>query len=295
MTARHAAPPRKPWYLVIGSPGSGKSSLLANSGLSFQHPSAIAPDIAAATGDLARYWEADDAVFVECAGRLVGAACSSADEAAWEGLLSLLKRRRSPPTLNGAIVVAALDALTGAPANELEATMRHARKRIAQANAVLRAQLPVYLVVTKVDRLPGFASFFGASSQAEHDQVWGVTLPLGDGRSQVPGVAEGLAQAIGDLRGALSRGLLAHLHDEDDPRRAAEIFAFPKQFGSMTERLRAPIEALGGESRREPAPRLRGLYLTAAAPGFFLKRLFADVIPAEEAVVTIDARDTPAR
>ena len=301
MTARRAAAPQKPWYLVIGPPGAGKSSMLANSGFSFQNAPTIPREIVTATGDLIRYWEADDAIFLECAGGLLGATASSADEAAWEALLRRLKRHRPQRPLNGAILVSPLDALAKAAASEpeagseFEATMRRARKRIAQADAVLGARLPIYIVITKADLLPGFASSFGALRQTEREQVWGVTLPLDDGAWPPPGAAERLAQGIDDLPGNLARGLLARLHDEDDPRRAAEIFAFPNEFGSLAERLRALARTLGGESRLQPALRLRGLYLTAAEHGFFVKRLFSDVVLVEEAVVTIDPQDTPSR
>ena len=54
MTARRAAAPQKPWYLVIGSSGAGKSSMLTNSGFSFQDAPTIPGDIVTETGDLFR-------------------------------------------------------------------------------------------------------------------------------------------------------------------------------------------------------------------------------------------------
>ena len=295
MTARRAAAPQKPWYLVLGPSGAGKSSMLANSGFSFQEAPTIPGDIVTETGGLVRAWEADDAIFLECAGGLLGATPSGADEAAWADLLRRLKRHRPQRPLNGAILVAPLEALAKAAASELEATMRRARKRIAQADAILGVRLPTYVVVAKADHIPGFASFFGALRQTEREQVWGVTLPLDDEPSKTSGATERLAQGIDALRGNLGRSLFARLHDEDDPRRAAEIFAFPAEFGSLAEPLRALAGALGGDSRLQPALRLRGLYLTAADHGFFVKRLFSDVILVEEAVVTVAPQDTPAR
>jgi type VI secretion system protein ImpL len=278
MTGRASASPQKPWYLVIGPVGAGKSSMLAKSGLRFQGEPAIAPDLATAAGDLVRYWEADDAVFLECAGALVGGVARGIDETAWIALLKVLKRRRTQRPLSGAIVVAPLDA----PNSEAEATMRRARQRIAQADALLGARLPVYVVVTKVDLIPGFASYFGAPAQSWRDQVWGVTAPLPEDDATA---TARLARAVEALREPLFQGLLASLHTEDDPRKSAEIFAFPREFAALTRRLRALLEALEVGSPRQPPARVRGFYLTSAH-GFFLKRLFAEVILVEDSVVT---------
>ena len=292
MTVRRMAAPQKPWYLVIGPAGAGKSSILANSGFTFFDTPAIAPDLLAATGDLGRYWEAADAVFLECAGRLVGTTANDADEASWNALLKLLKRRHSPWPLNGAIVVAPLDALSSGLGSEIDidGAMRGARKRVAEANMSLGAQLPVYVVVTKADLLPGFASYFGALTQTERGQVWGATLPLRADGDESSDAAERLAHALDGLREPLSRGLLASLHETGDPRSGAEIFAFPRTFATLTARLRTLLEMLGAASRPQAATRLRGLYLTAA-PNFFLKRLFTEAILVEDVLVTIGSRD----
>lgn len=325
--ARSAA--EKPWYLLIGPAGAGKSSALSHSGLPFvpAEDTTISPALAAACGDLARGWEAEDGVFVECAGRLASEAGGKADEAAWNGLLKLLKRQRPRRPLNGVVVAAALDAAILAAERETQASMRAIRVRLAQLDAALGLQLPVYVMLTKTDCLTGFSAYFGALTPAQREPAWGVTLPLPEGHGESADISDRLARGLDGLWERLSRGLLARLHEEEDPRRRAEIFAFPSEFAALAPQLGVLIDALAGEGRGRPPPRIRGLYFTAAFPGrasvdplaaalslrfgveaprlqgegggeprsFFLKRLFEDVIFVEQNLVAIEARGGPRR
>ena len=118
-----------PWYLIIGAPGSGKTTALQNSGLQFP--------LAATHGDkairgvggtrLCDWWFTDRAVLIDTAGRFTTQdSDAAADKATWGGFLGLLKSSRPRQPLNGVLVTVSVSDLIG----------RNAFQRAEHAQAV---------------------------------------------------------------------------------------------------------------------------------------------------------------
>ena len=112
----------QPWYVLIGPPGSGKTTALLNSGLHF--PMAQEDGEDAAIGGvggtrLCDWWFADEAVLIDTAGRYTTQDSDAAvDRAGWEGFLDLLRRTRPRQPINGVLVVVSLvDIAAAEPAN----------------------------------------------------------------------------------------------------------------------------------------------------------------------------------
>ena len=171
--------------------------------------------------------------------------------------------------------------------------------------------LPVYLLVTKADLLPGFREFFARNTDAESAQVFGSTAA--DGKSDAAGVLAGFDALVERVSGEV----VARMQGEPELPRRAEIAAFPVQLASLRAPIATLLDQLGAASRFEHPARVRGVYLAsgtqtgnpvdrillsagvpALAPAhgigsgraYFLKRLFADVIFPERGL----ARRNPA-
>ncbi|HZW74468.1 MAG TPA: type VI secretion protein IcmF/TssM N-terminal domain-containing protein, partial [Caldimonas sp.] len=105
-----------PWYLIIGAPGSGKTTALRHSGLKF--PLADAGDDASIRGvggtRNCDWWFTDQAVLIDTAGRFTTQDSDREnDRATWTGFLAMLKRTRPRQPLNGVLVTVSVpDLLT---------------------------------------------------------------------------------------------------------------------------------------------------------------------------------------
>jgi type VI secretion system protein ImpL len=314
-----------PWYILIGPSGAGKTSALAHSGLQFSE-SADRP-VAGSSNVAAQYWFAEEAVLIDRGGReMASAGDSEADAASWRGYLQLLKRHRPRRPLNGVIAMVGLDALMGVGSEERRRLARAIRTQLRELDAVLKQRLPVYLVVTKIDRLAGFSSYFDALSPPAREQVWGFTLPLAEGEAPQTDLPDRFASAFDRLAERLDAMLPARLQEENDAQWRNQAFAFPREFALLAPVVLELLGEIALSSRLDRQPRLRGFYFTSAlrsgasidplaqelsarfsadlpplgptqsrAGGLFLKRLFTDVVFLEENLVSAGQQSDPVR
>ena len=254
----------QPWYVIIGPPGAGKTTALLNAGLRFPLADALgSPGVRGAGGTrLCDWWFTDQAVLIDTAGRYTTQdSDASVDRAGWEAFLDLLRRARPRQPLNGVIVALAIPDLI---ANEAVARdhARAIRARIRELNQRLYVRLPVYALFTKADRLAGFTEFFEDLDRERREQVWGMTFPL-----PAKGAIDGVSGAFGAewklLVQRLDERLLSRLQTEHSPERRALSAGFPVQVASLAEPLERFIADAFGGSRLDPAPLLRGVYLTS--------------------------------
>jgi type VI secretion system protein ImpL len=247
-----------PWYVIIGPPGSGKTTALRQSGLHF--PIDLSDDLKGVGGTRNCDWFfTEDAVLVDTAGRYVQQQSDpEIDSAEWLGFLDMLKKHRGKRALNGVILTLSLKELLAGEASVREHG-REIRKRLAELRERLQIQLPVYLMLTKVDLVPGFEAFFGNLPTKDREQVWGATLPT-DARIDRTTIERETKALLANLETRLTSRMA-----EDVPLdQRAEVFRFPSQIERLEAPLKLLIDTVFGESRYEESPWLRGFYLTSA-------------------------------
>ncbi|MBY6266340.1 type VI secretion system membrane subunit TssM, partial [Azospirillum sp. 412522] len=282
-----------PWYLVIGAPGSGKTTALANTGLATRAPAhmpdgGIAEPLAGPFAGLGGtrncdWWFTDRAVLIDTAGRYTTQDSRRAvDGRVWSGLLDLLKEHRPRQPANGVLLTVSIPELTGWTDAERRNHAILVRQRLNELRVQLGVRLPVYLLLTKADLLDGFATFFDPLDREARSQIWGLTLPADDRLAGAGPANDGSANdgpandgsaasplpVFRDLYAGLVRRLderlLDRLHQEPDIRRRSDAFALPLRVAELEPALADIVDTVFGSEQGEETPRLRGLYLTSA-------------------------------
>ena len=253
----------QPWYAIIGPPGAGKTTALLNAGLKFPLAAEMGRSAVAGVGGtrMCDWWFTEDAVLIDTAGRYTTQDSDAAvDKAGWDAFLGLLKRTRARQPLNGVLVAIALSDIAAAPPVERLAHARAIRRRVKELSDQLGVKIPVYALFTKADLIAGFMEFFDDLDREKRSQVWGTTFPLDKSEG---GTAGAFVAEFGALVQRLNERLIDRLQAERSPDRRTAIAGFPAQVASLQAPLAEFIgEAFGG-SRLDPAPFLRGIYLTS--------------------------------
>ena len=254
-----------PWYIIIGPPGAGKTTAIANSGLNFPLSKKFGKEALRGVGGTRNcdWWFTDEAILLDTAGRYTTQdSDAESDHAGWIEFLNLLRKHRSRRPINGVIVAISASDLLSASDGERRRHVEAVRRRLEELTRELRISLPVYFVLTKLDLIAGFTEFFDDLNQEGRAQVWGATFPIEVSRS---GAAAGSAAAEFDqLLERLSARFMLRLESERDLRRRALIFTFPRQFGALRRPLLDFIgEAFSGDAGREQKVQLRGVYFTS--------------------------------
>jgi type VI secretion system protein ImpL len=256
-----------PWYMIIGAPGAGKTTALLNSGLSFPLAGKLGRGPVGGVGGTRNcdWWFTDRAVLIDTAGRYTTHESDGrADRQGWEAFLDLLLHARPRRPLNGVLVAVSLGDLLEFDADQLAEHARILRARLEELQSALRVRIPVYVLVTKCDLLPGFVDWFGTLARKDSDRAWGVALDLRDASSM--GAAADFTHSFELLVSQLADGLLERLRAERDLQRRGRLFALPGQLRTLSEPLADLVRVAFGSSAlssSNAAPFLRGIYLTS--------------------------------
>lgn len=254
-----------PWYLIIGSPGSGKTTALVNSGLNFPLAERFGKGSIRGVGGTRNcdWWFTDQAVLLDTAGRYTTQESNTvADKAAWAGFLQLLKRFRVRQPVNGVIVTFSVQELLNSNSSDRANLAHTVGQRLAELCDELSIKFPVYVLITKTDLLAGFNEFFGAMNREERAQVWGMTLPLQEGATTSNPATEFEPEFEALVR-QINRLLPQRLLSEVDLKRRGLIYALPQQFDGLRNVVRDTLDMVFSASSFKEKPILRGVYFTS--------------------------------
>lgn len=254
-----------PWYIIIGPPGSGKTTALVNSSLDFPLADQFGKGALQGVGGTRNcdWWFTNDAVLVDTAGRYTTQDSHKVvDSNAWEGFLKLLKKNRRRRPINGAIVSISIHDLLLQTEEERVQHAKVIRTRIDELMEKLEIRFPIYLMFTKADLVSGFSEYFEDLSKEEREQVWGVSLPNAPKPTQSPDF-EYLDAEYQKLLERLYSRELSRIHTERDVKRRAAIQGFPQQMENLKSVIDSFVKQTFIKNRFQFQPYLRGIYFSS--------------------------------
>lgn len=247
-----------PWYLLIGEPQSGKSTTLKNSGLEFP----VGQDALSGAGGTRNcdWWFSNEAVILDTAGRFTFQEESAPDAHEWDAFLKLLKRHRKQCPINGVIVVIPATSLVEDPPDEQERKAKNIRQKLMHLQRLLEIRFPVFVLVTKADRILGFTEFFTRLDPADQRQLFGWSNPEPIEKAWDPksftSIFDGIVNRVHKLR-------LRLMQDEPSLSQIDKMFVFPEELEAIGEPLFGYFHTLFSGSRFEEPFIFRGFYITS--------------------------------
>ncbi len=247
-----------PWYAIIGPPGSGKSTALRSSGLAFPYlPSQSRGSVKGVGGTRnCDWWLTNEAVLLDTAGRWT----TQEDSEEWLAFLDLLRKHRGRAPLNGILVAVSVDDLLGGGDETRAHLASKVRERVDEVMTRLGITLPVYVLVTKCDLVPGFVETFGDLPRSERGRLWGFTMPFRDLGLELADVVHA---RMAEIVAALERRALDRVTEERRREARPRIAEFPGQLALLDDPLRHFLVELFQPNVYRESPVLRGVYFTS--------------------------------
>jgi type VI secretion system protein ImpL len=175
--------------------------------------------------------------------------------------------------------------LAGDGGESLLSSARATGAQLREISRLLGMPVPVYVIVTKLDRVPHFAEYVHNLTDAEVRQVFGSALPRSEASAGVyaeqasrtlGGVIDGLVYRLGEFR-------VEMLDRENDPANAPGVYEFPRELGKVRKNLNQYLVELCKPSQLSANPYLRGFYFTGVRARIQERVAAAPVAPERDA------------
>ena len=248
-----------PWYLMVGASASGKSTLLESSGMSL--PVGMPNFGIMDPHPACRWWFFNRAVVLDIHGSLVIEEHKvAADERGWRTILSLLGRYRSKRPLDGIILTISAAELYGkerlSPEN-INARAKFLSQKLVAAQHLLGLRLPVYVIITKCDLLPGFQSFCHELPLTQHHNMLGWSVPFSLHTAYTPHWVDEAFHTVAEDFSSIQLEMYANGVAEENQD---GIFVLPDEFFSMKKGVKLYLDHIFKSSAYEESLMLRGIY-----------------------------------
>ena len=299
-----------PWYMVIGTSGSGKTTAIKSARLtsSFEDAEAISGLSGTKNCD---WWFFEQAIIIDTAGRYAVPVDETRDREEWQRFLSLLARYRKKEPLNGLIITIPADTLNTMNLEGIDGYAKGIRMRIDEIMRVLGSKFPVYAMVTKCDLVQGMTKFCDNLPDESLKQTMGEVNPEPDLEPQifVTQCFESLGQRIRDIIFLILQARQGKTKDPD-------LLLFPKEFDKLKPGLERFITRVFQKTPYQETPLFRGIFFTSGrqegtpfshflkdlgliseqqmlpgtSKGLFLHDFFASLLPGDRGLFTLTAR-----
>ncbi len=247
-----------PWYLMIGEPASGKTTTLKESGLDFP----VGTESLSGPGGTRNcdWWFTNEAVILDTAGRFTFQEDTAPDRVEWDAFLNFLRRYRRSCPINGVVLVIPATSLLEDSIDLQEEKAKNIRRKLLHLQKVLEIRFPIFVLVTKADRILGFAEYFARLEPADRRKMFGWSSPDGGDR---PWEEAEFTTAFRGIVERMHRLRLRLLSEETRTAETDRFFIFPEELAELEQPLATYLNAIFALSRFDEPFIYRGFFLTS--------------------------------
>ncbi len=243
-----------PWFMVLGPEGCGKSSLLNGSGLRFPLKYPEERDGETASG--LKWKFGNQAVWIDVPGKLLRA--ESADS--FKAVYTAIQECRRERSADGIVLAVNVEDILNCDQQSVKALADSLRGKLDELISFWGIELPVFMVFTKADTIPGFYEFFNDDSVLWSEQLLGATLSKEQQKASARSVFtkehETLCSVLKTLR-------LKRLSTEKKEASRRLICRFVIQFEGLQSKAADFLSELFKDSAYEGKPIFKGFYFTS--------------------------------
>ncbi len=247
----------KPIYLVLGNKSSGKEQLLFTS-------NAIKPadKINTIKNDFFVWYESDEAVYIKPDRRLVYQEVSSADAALWYNLVREIIAFRPRKPFSGCVFVVDFEFLIVNEDELIDYTLNSMLLRLQFIGEETNSSLPVYLVISKLDKLEGFKEYVQFSPIKTTIEY--LSIPLKDTKGSMN---EHLKERYNHLVRMLETHALDSSAQSANVQEKKAILSFPRQFELCETRVSTVLSRISNMNRGHYYLDIRQVFFSSSIQG----------------------------
>jgi len=255
-----------PRFLLLGPSNSGKTSLLDGLRHVSSHDRTWITDLASGVA----CWHLAGGQVLEVAGKFFGPSGNGAVEKEWKNILLRLQRERPHRPLDGIVLTLPATHLAGENALSDDDLRREAAQMEKQLN-LLRVQLgfslPLYLVITKCDAIPGYTTFAERQLASHAGEIFGWSNPYNlDAHFDAAWTAQAFTELDHVLSGERARFFAQRgAGPARDFAAADELFLFSSRLAELERPAAAYLEQLLENSGHRDGLMFRGIYFAGSA------------------------------
>lgn len=269
-----------PWFMILGEPSSGKSTLIASSS---QDMVSTQDDEVGKNGSrkppFIKFWLNNNAVVADVSGRVFFDTWFDGSSSQWYGIINTLKKKHKKEPLSALIITIPADSLFVDDENLSRKKANIIKNETNRLLNGLGMSLPCYVLVTKMDIISGFREYFSNVS----DEIKSTELGYKSKNHFYDEMefSNFWQDFIHKLRLGRNGLLLRHDITKDEFNRldeASKIYMFAENVNELSTNLEIYFEIIFSDKKSSLNSSLlfEGLYFTSAKDGgYSLNKHFA--------------------
>ncbi|MCA6220930.1 type VI secretion protein IcmF/TssM N-terminal domain-containing protein [Photorhabdus antumapuensis] len=265
----HRNGPVPPWFLVVGERGNGKQKLLTRCNVAPMTGKNL-PSLTTNTFTC-RWWFFRRAMYMVVSGRYTEG--QSLYRQAWLRLIRWVAQVRKPA---GVLVCLSVEQLLNSDNRALYIAARQVRAQLEPLQIRLERRLPIWLILTHSETLPGFNHWCAQLSVEQRAELLGDFIE----HHTVGHVTDVLDKSMNTIVNTLKMMRLKLLNQQRQQPNA-EVLALPETVAQLQPALGCYLNALFDQDHYLEHGLLRGMFFTAEhqAAGVFSHRLLGESLP----------------